>query len=122
MGIDSPIVAGVSFGGWVALEYALQFPEHAKGIMLCNSEAKIDKEVRKMAYGRKAKLLGDEPKPIMESVQRILISRRKLLRLFAHSMRHGNGLTAVESGLDHVSAYWWGDVAASVIAGCIKGI
>jgi pimeloyl-ACP methyl ester carboxylesterase len=35
--IRSPIVLGVSFGGFVAQAYAIRHPGHAKGLVLCNT-------------------------------------------------------------------------------------
>jgi len=69
--IAKPIVAGISFGGWVALSYATQYPDHALGLILCHTEAKVDIEIRKQAYARKAELLGKNGHEIAEIVQRI---------------------------------------------------
>jgi len=69
--IQKPIVAGISFGGWVALSYAIQYPDHAQGLMLCHTEARVDIEVRKQAYARKAELLGYNGQNIRDIVQRI---------------------------------------------------
>lgn len=38
--IRSPIVLGVSFGGFVAQAYAIRHPGHAKGLVLCNTAAR----------------------------------------------------------------------------------
>jgi len=54
LGIKKPIVVGFSFGGWVALEYAIQHPEHPGALILCNTEAKIDVQTRAEAYRDKA--------------------------------------------------------------------
>jgi pimeloyl-ACP methyl ester carboxylesterase len=51
--IEKPIVAGVSFGGWVVLSYALQYPEHASKLILCNTEACIDNEAQVEIYTKK---------------------------------------------------------------------
>jgi pimeloyl-ACP methyl ester carboxylesterase len=71
LNIEKPIVAGVSFGGWVALSYATQYPEHARALMLCHTEAKVDIETRKRAYSKKAALLGQSGPEISDIVQRM---------------------------------------------------
>ncbi len=58
LGITKPIVVGFSFGGWVALEYVISYPEHPGALILCNTEAHIDVEKRAQAYGAKAKRKG----------------------------------------------------------------
>ena len=71
LNIKRPIIAGISFGGWVALSYATQYPNHALGLLLCHTEAKIEPEIRKQAYARKARLLGKDSDKIVNVVQRI---------------------------------------------------
>lgn len=53
LNITKPIVSGVSFGGWVALSYALQYPQHYSKLILCNTEACIDNAAQIEAYTRK---------------------------------------------------------------------
>jgi proline iminopeptidase len=69
LNIEKPIVAGISFGGWVALSYATQYPEHARALMLCHT--KVDIETRKRAYSKKAELLGQSGPEISDIVQRL---------------------------------------------------
>lgn len=69
--IEKPIIAAVSFGGWVALSYAIQFPEHPAALILCHTEAKIEKEIRKTAYRRKAIKMNADPDKIADIVQQI---------------------------------------------------
>lgn len=57
LGLHSPIIAGFSFGGWVALSYATHFPTHPGKLILCNTEAQIDFPARVEAYRKKG---GDE--------------------------------------------------------------
>lgn len=57
-GIENPIVAGISFGGWVTLSYATQFPNHAAGLILCNTEARVDVSTRMQEYRRIGKIRG----------------------------------------------------------------
>lgn len=52
LGIINPIVAGVSWGGYVALSYASQYPNHPTALILCNTEAKVLPEARKEAFLR----------------------------------------------------------------------
>lgn len=47
LGIKKPIIAGVSWGGHVALSYAIQFPNHPAALILCNTEAHVSKERRR---------------------------------------------------------------------------
>lgn len=53
LGIIKPIIAGFSFGGWVAFSYLTQFPNHPGKVILCNTEAFIDIEKRVAAYNKK---------------------------------------------------------------------
>lgn len=42
LGIVKPIVIGTSFGGYVALSYATKFPDHAGGLVLISTAAKVE--------------------------------------------------------------------------------
>jgi pimeloyl-ACP methyl ester carboxylesterase len=53
LNINNPIVSGVSYGGWVALSYALQYPNHPSKLILCNTEAAIDNDAQIEVYTRK---------------------------------------------------------------------
>jgi proline iminopeptidase len=50
--IERPIIAGVSWGGYVAMSYAIQFPEHPRALIFCNTEAKVSPEARKAVFTR----------------------------------------------------------------------
>ncbi len=50
--INNPIVAGVSWGGYIALSYATQFPDHPLALILCNTEAKISPTAHYNAFLR----------------------------------------------------------------------
>ncbi len=52
LGITHPIVAGVSWGGYIAISYGIQYPEHPKALILCNTEAKISPQARYEAFLR----------------------------------------------------------------------
>lgn len=42
LGISKPFVFGDSFGGYVAMQYAIMFPGHAAGVILVDTEARFD--------------------------------------------------------------------------------
>lgn len=42
LSIDKPIVVGTSFGGFVALSYATRYPDHAGGLALISTAAKVE--------------------------------------------------------------------------------
>lgn len=42
LGIEKPVVFGVSFGGMVAMSYAIQFPDHPAKLILSSTAAKLD--------------------------------------------------------------------------------
>ena len=42
LGIEQPIIIGTSFGGFVALSYATRYPNHAAGLVLISTAAKVD--------------------------------------------------------------------------------
>lgn len=48
--IEKPIVAGVSFGGWIVQAYATRHPSHPGGLILCNTEAALDPKSQAEAY------------------------------------------------------------------------
>ena len=42
IGINKPVIAGVSFGGVVAISCATQYPDKISGLILCDTDAKFD--------------------------------------------------------------------------------
>lgn len=50
LGLDKPIIAGVSWGGYIALSYAALFPDSVGGLILCNTESKINSKYRKEKF------------------------------------------------------------------------
>jgi proline iminopeptidase len=42
LGIENPIVIGTSFGGFVTLSYATKYPDHAGGVALISTSAKVE--------------------------------------------------------------------------------
>ena len=43
LGIKKPFVGGISYGGMVAMSYMLQYPDHPKGVVLTDTDARIDR-------------------------------------------------------------------------------
>jgi proline iminopeptidase len=52
LGIERPIVLGVSFGGIVALAYATQHPEHPRALVLSSTQARVTLERVLTAFER----------------------------------------------------------------------
>ena len=52
LGIEKPIVYGVSFGGFVAMSYATRHPEHPGKLVLTSTAARIDWELMFQAFER----------------------------------------------------------------------
>lgn len=44
LGLKKPFIQGVSMGGWIALQFAIQYPGYASGIILLDTEAYMDLE------------------------------------------------------------------------------
>lgn len=42
LGLKKPFIQGVSMGGWVTLQFAIQYPDYAAGIILIDTEGYID--------------------------------------------------------------------------------
>ncbi|NNK17152.1 MAG: alpha/beta hydrolase [Sulfitobacter sp.] len=60
LGIEKPILIGTSFGGFVTLSYATQFPDHAGGLVLVSTAAKVDFPAVFKAFARRGgKAIGD---------------------------------------------------------------
>lgn len=41
LGLDRPVVLGISFGGFVAQQYAFTYPEHVAGLILLSTSARL---------------------------------------------------------------------------------
>lgn len=67
--ITKPIVLGVSGGGFIAMEYGIQHPDHAGGLILASTQAKLDVE-RSIAEFKR--LGGDEA----EAAARVFLTER----------------------------------------------
>lgn len=52
LGINKPFIAGVSWGGYVAMSYATQFPNIPSGLIFCNTESKVSPDAREQAFTR----------------------------------------------------------------------
>lgn len=53
LNIKNPTIAGISFGGWVAISYALQQINQPTKLILCNTEACIDNNAQIEIYTKK---------------------------------------------------------------------
>lgn len=56
LGIEKPIVVGVSMGGHVICEYATRYPDHPGSLIFCHTEARVDIK----ASAKKFEQLGDK--------------------------------------------------------------
>lgn len=56
LGINKPIIAGVSWGGYVAISYGIQFSSHPLALILCNTEGRVSSEARFEAFLRVANM------------------------------------------------------------------
>ncbi|MEM9426433.1 MAG: alpha/beta hydrolase [Pseudomonadota bacterium] len=52
LGIERPIVIGTSFGGFVSLAYATRHPDHAAGLVLISTAAKVEFQEVYQAFER----------------------------------------------------------------------
>lgn len=50
LNIERPIVAGVSWGGYVVMSYAISHPTHPSALIFCSTEAKIDSNERRRMF------------------------------------------------------------------------
>ncbi|MEO1679260.1 MAG: alpha/beta hydrolase [Pseudomonadota bacterium] len=64
LGIEKPIVVGTSFGGFVTQSYATRYPDHAAGIVLISTAAKVDFSAIYQAFERRG---GPEIREIAEA-------------------------------------------------------
>ena len=64
LGITKPIVIGTSFGGFVALSYAVQYPGHAGGLALISTAARVEFAAIFQAFERRG---GKEIRDIAEA-------------------------------------------------------
>lgn len=72
LNIEKPIVGGISFGGYVALSYLIQFPNSPLGLILSDTEAHVNKERYLNKVSSKAIANGLDPKPLVKIADRIL--------------------------------------------------
>jgi len=54
LGLKKPFIQGVSVGGWVAMQFAIQYPDYAGGIILLDTEAYLDVERISAAFTERA--------------------------------------------------------------------
>src|SRR3990167_4366603 len=63
IGINKPFVAGISWGGYVAMSCATQFPKNLSGLIFCNTEAKVSPEYREKSFRR---LVGEKSASVVK--------------------------------------------------------
>lgn len=66
LNIIKPLIAGVSWGGYVAMRYAIKFPELPGAMILMHTEAKVNSEARQEAFAERAKAHGYTPDQVEE--------------------------------------------------------
>ena len=71
LNINKPIVGGISFGGYIALSYLNQFPDHPLGIIITDTEAHVSKEQYLNKINERAITLGKDPQPLVEIAKKI---------------------------------------------------
>ncbi|OGT32048.1 MAG: hypothetical protein A3E87_10915 [Gammaproteobacteria bacterium RIFCSPHIGHO2_12_FULL_35_23] len=64
LSLNKPYIAGISFGGWVALQYAVSYPNNYQGLILLDTEAFFDKKSKLESY---RKIAGDKVAKIVEA-------------------------------------------------------
>jgi proline iminopeptidase len=64
LGVERPLILGHSFGGFVALTYAVRYPENYSGLILVDTAAKLDAE---SAMATAQRMLQDRPE-VMQAV------------------------------------------------------
>lgn len=64
LGIVKLIVAGVSFGGVVAMSCATQFPEELGGLILCDTDARFDLDLIVEQFAKKVREKNDTDKDV----------------------------------------------------------
>jgi proline iminopeptidase len=52
LGVEKPVVCGLSFGGMVAMSYAARHPEHPAKLVLASTAAKMDLDATNAAFER----------------------------------------------------------------------
>ena len=65
LGIERPVVLGVSFGGMVAMSYAIQFPQHPCKLILSSTAAKLNLTA---TYSMMEKMGGPRARNVAERV------------------------------------------------------
>ncbi|AQL44207.1 alpha/beta hydrolase [Halorientalis sp. IM1011] len=79
--IDSCVLAGMSMGGFMALRFALRYPDMLDGIVLIDSMATPHDEAEREQYGdmvETAKSEGDVPDPMAEAVSHMLFGQTSI--------------------------------------------
>lgn len=106
--IEKPIVAGVSFGTWVAYQYLINFPQHPAKVIFINGEPKVDTDLRAEKYGKKATIHAksegvEDPESYGEQVKQIVLDLRTLAcdPKATVTSAMGTGKTTAELYMEH---------------------
>jgi pimeloyl-ACP methyl ester carboxylesterase len=78
LGLDSTVLAGMSMGGFMALRFALRYPDALDGIVLIDSMAKPHSQDDQDQYEEmidETKAAGDIPEPMADIVANLLFGR-----------------------------------------------
>lgn len=68
------VLCGHSMGGYVAMAFAEHYPDHLKGVILMNSNARADSPERKLNRGRAIQLLKRDPSSYIRNAIPLLFS------------------------------------------------
>lgn len=108
LGIEKPIVFGASFGGFVALNYAIRHPDHPGKLILSSTAAHIDLE---RAYAMFERLGGIEAREAAErffaqpSEESFADYRRVCLPLYTQRPQHPDVLARMTRNLDVIAHF-----------------
>lgn len=69
--MNPPIVAGISWGGYVAMLYAIKFPAHPKALVLMHTEAKVESRMRQEAFAARAREHGLNNDAILDVIKAV---------------------------------------------------
>jgi len=108
LGIEKPIVFGASFGGFVALNYAIRHPGHPGGLILSSTAAHIDLG---RAYAMFERLGGIEAREIAErffaqpTEESFADYRRVCLPLYTQRPQHPDVLARIARNIEVIAHF-----------------
>lgn len=107
LGMDAPVLVGMSMGGYLGLRVALEYPDRLSGLVLVDSTAEPHPEAEREQYGELVGRLEDAhrvPRELAETVAQLLFGRT------THEQRP----ELVERWVDRWCTYVPGSVAHAV--------